>query len=194
MKKLFCLSLLALTTGAFANAATLTHRYDFEGDTNDSVGTLNDVLNVDGTAIEAPLFNSDVPTGADSSFANTSIEFGITIGHKISTVNFVANAQTQIYNASAGSFNIALDGNVKTHSFTAGALSDPARLILGNFSSTDISSLDSQFDGSFYNFQIYDGVLTSQQIGTLASNAGTVIPEPGTYALIDGILALTSAV
>jgi len=271
MKKLSCLSLLALTAGVCAHAATLTHRYDFDSDAVDSVGTLNGTLSADNfgdtdpdpATIEAPLFQLDVPSGADTSFASNSIEFGMNVGTMASSVNFGGGAQTEIYDGKAGSvaywfkadtllngrdmvsniegatglrtmmrndgtlrlagadqgnvdfsftnpvtagawhhlvvawddpsglLTIALDGQIQTDSFTAGALTDPARLIVGNFSETD-SKLATQFDGHFYDLQIYDGVLTNAEISTLAGNAGTAIPEPGTYALIGGCLALTS--
>ena len=91
----------------------------------------------------------------------------------------------------SGLLTIALDGQIQTDSFTAGALTDPSRLIVGNFSEND-SQLGTQFDGHIYDSQIYDGVLTNGEISTLAGNAGTAIPEPGTYALIGGCLALGS--
>lgn len=266
MKKRMTLTLLALGAGVCANAATLTHRYDFDNDAVDAIGTLNGTLSADNAptnTIEAPLFQSDVPSGADTSFASNSIEFGMTEGTKTSSVNFGGGAQTEIYDGKAGSvaywfktdqlvngidlvsnisgatglrtmmrndgtlrlagagfgnqnftftsavtagtwhhlvvawddpnglLTIALDGQIQTDSFTAGALTDPQRLIVGNFSETD-SQLATQFDGHFYDLQIYDGVLTNAEISTLAGNAGTVIPEPGTYALIGGCLALGS--
>ena len=267
IKKLSCLSLLALTAGVCAHAATLTHRYDFDGDAADSVGTLNGTLSADDAPanIEAPSFlnSGGVPSGADTSFASNSIEFGMTIGTKASSVNFGGGAETEIYDGKAGSvaywfkadtllngremvsnisnatglrtmmqddgtlrlagagqsnvdftftnpvtagawhhlvvawddpsglLTIALDGQIQTDSFTAGALTDPSRLIVGNFSN-NAKNFATQFDGHIYDLQIYDGVLTNEEISTLAGNAGTVIPEPGTYALIGGCLALGS--
>jgi len=268
MKKLSCLSLLALTAGVCAHAATLTHRYDFDGDAADSVGTLNGTLSADDAptnTIEAPSFlnSGGVPSGADTSFASNSIEFGMNVGTMASSVNFGSGVQTDIYDGKAGSvaywfkadqllnardivsnvggagqlrtmmrndgtlrlpgagqgnvdftftnsvtagtwhhlvvawddpsglLTIALDGQIQTDSFTAGELTDPSRLIVGNFSSNG-NSVATQFDGHIYDLQIYDGVLTNGEISTLAGNAGTVIPEPGTYALIGGIFALTS--
>lgn len=268
MKKRMTLTLLALGAGVCANAATLTHRYDFDNDADDAIGTLNGTLSADNAptnTIEAPsFFNSGgVPSGADTSFASNSIEFGMTVGTKASSVNFGSGVQTDIYDGKAGSvaywfkadqllnardivsnvggagqlrttmrndgtlrlsgagqgnvdftftnsvtagtwhhlvvawddpsglLTIALDGQIQTDSFTAGALTDPQRLIVGNFSETD-SQLATQFDGHIYDLQIYDGVLTNGEISTLAGNAGTVIPEPGTYALIGGCLALGS--
>ena len=273
IKKLSCLSLLALTAGVCAHAATLTHRYDFNGDAADSVGTLNGTLSADNfgdtdpdpATIEAPSFlnSGGVPSGADTSFASNSIEFGMNVGTMASSVNFGSGVQTDIYDGKAGSvtywfkadtllngrdmvsniggggalrtmmrgdgtlrlagagqgnvdfsftnpvtagawhhlvvawddpsglLTIALDGQIQTDSFTAGALTDPSRFIVGNFSEND-SQLGTQFDGHIYDLQIYDGVLTNAEISTLAGNAGTAIPEPGTYALIGGCLALGS--
>jgi len=257
IKKLSCLSLLALTAGVCAHAATLTHRYDFDNDAADSVGTLNGTLSAAGTNLEAPLFQSDIPDDADISFASNSIEFGMTVGTKASFVNFGSGVETDIYDGDAGSVaywfkadtltgdmfsnvgphrtilksngdirlgggtvdenfsftgdvtagtwhhfsltwndvagagTIALDGDIQTYSFTPGALTDPSRLMVGNFSN-NASNVATQFDGHIYDLQIYDGVLTNGEISTLAGNAGTAIPEPGTYALLGGIFALTS--
>ncbi|MDA8735805.1 LamG domain-containing protein [Opitutales bacterium] len=256
MKKLSCLSLLALTAGVCAHAATLTNRYDFNGDAADSVGTLNGNLSAAGTNLEAPLFQSDIPDDADDSFASNSIEFGMNVA-TASFVNFGSGVQTDIYDGKAGSVaywfkadtlsgdmfsnvgphrtilksngdirlgggtvdenfsftgdvtagtwhhfsltwndvagagTIALDGDIQTYSFTPGALTDPSRLMVGNFSN-NASNVATQFDGHIYDLQIYDGVLTNGEISTLAGNAGTAIPEPGTYALLGGIFALTS--
>ena len=260
MKKLSCLSFFALAVGVCANAATLTHRYDFTDDADDAVGTLNGTLSGDSLNLEAPEFVSDRPTGASTSFASNSIEFGMTVGSS-SSVNFGGGAQTEIYDGKAGSVaywfkadtlannkdmfsnvgglrtlmlndgrlrlagagqgnaqvsfattnvtastwhhlvvtwddvagegKIALDGDIETWSFTAGDLVDPARLIIANYA-PNASAPTSQFDGHIYDLQIYDGVLTDGEIGTLAGNAGVAIPEPGTYALLGGIFALTA--
>ena len=257
IKKLSCLSLLALTAGVCAHAATLTHRYDFDNDAADSVGTLNGTLSAAGTNLEAPLFQSDIPDDADISFASNSIEFGMNVGTKASFVNFGSGVETDIYDGDAGSVaywfkadtltgdmfsnvgphrtilksngdirlgggtvdenfsftgdvtagtwhhfsltwndvagsgTIALDGDIQAYSFTPGALTDPSRLMVGNFSA-NANNIATQFDGHIYDLQIYDGVLTNGEISTLAGNAGTAIPEPGTYALIGGCLALGS--
>lgn len=223
------------------------HRYDFDNDAVDAIGTLNGSLTADNaptSTLEAPLFGSDIPTGADSSFADTSIEFGMNVGTKASSVNFGNGAQTKIFDGDAGSFSywfkadqllnardmvsniggagqlrtltrnngqlrlagaglgnvdftftnavtagtwhhlvvawddpnglltIALDGQIQTQSFTAGALTDPGRLIAGNFANND-TQLGTQFDGHIYDLQIYEGVLTSSEISFLATNAGS---------------------
>lgn len=233
---------------------TLTHRYDFDGDAVDSVGTMDGTVSATGTGTEAPLFSTDIPTGADTGFASKSIEMGMSVGTAASYVNFTG-AQRNIYDGKAGSVaywfkadqalsgrdlfsnidgatglrtltrnngdirlagagmgnvdfsfsgdwtanawhhlvvtwddtdgsgTIALDGDVKSWSFTAGSLTDPARLILGNFASNN-SQLQTQFDGHFYDLQIYEGELSSAEISLLANNAGTAIPEPATLGLI----------
>lgn len=245
-----------------AQNASLTHRYAFSGDADDSVGTLNGTLTAAGTGLEAPLFGTDRPTGADTSFATQSIEFGMNLGTAASSVNFGSGAQTRIYDGKAGSVaywfkaeqllnardllsnisglrtlmrnngqlrlagglgpnvdytfvnpvtadawhhfaltwddnagtgSIALDGDIKTFTFTADALTDPSRLILGNFSETN-SQLGTQFDGRFYDLQIYEGTLSSLEIADLAANPGTAIPESGNLALIGALFALAIVV
>lgn len=249
-----------------AQNASLTHRYAFSGDADDSVGTLNGNLTVAGTGLEAPLFGTDRPTGADTSFATQSIEFGMNVGAAASSVNFGGGAKTELYDGKAGSvaywlkadallvgardlfsnvaganglrtltqqngelriagaglgnqnfsFNtsvtagtwhhfaltwddnagtgsIALDGDIKSFTFTAGALTDPSRLILGNYVGQN-SQLATQFDGRLYDLQIYEGTLSSLEIAGLAANPGTAIPESGNFALIGALFALAIVV
>ena len=127
--------------------------------------------------------NGDIRLGGGTVDENFSFTGDVTAGtwhHFSLTWNDVAGAGT-----------IALDGDIQTYSFTPGALTDPSRLMVGNFSN-NASNVATQFDGHIYDLQIYDGVLTNGEISTLAGNAGTAIPEPGTYALLGGIFALTS--
>ena len=243
----------------------LTHRYDFDGDANDFSGAttaLNGTLSSAGTNLEAPLFSTDRPTDADTSFASGSIELGMTVGSAASFVNFGSGAQTRIYDGDSGSVaywfkadqlnngrdmfsnisagsdgfrvmtrtdggigiaqgpggqdfltgdvdagvwhhfaitwddtlgtgTIAVDGVSTNYTFTAGALDDPSRLMLGNFANND-TQLTTQFDGHFYDLQIYEGELSSSEISTLANNAGLAIPEPTVVGLmgVSGLLAL----
>ena len=272
MKRIIPLTLLALFTHLTSHATTLTHRYAFDDNANDSIGSLNGTLTADNpptNTLEAPLFsNTDIPDSANTSFATNSIEFGNSIEYGSSTVtmassvNFGSGTQTDIFAGKAGSFSywfkadqllngrdlvsnisstaglrtllrdngnlrlagagmtdnvdftfdsavtagtwhhlvvawddpngtlkIALDGSIQTHAFSAGALEDPARLIAGNFSEND-SQRGTQFDGQLFDLQIYQGMLSNDEIITLAANAGTAIPEPGHYGLVIGFLAL----
>ena len=89
-------------------------------------------------------------------------------------------------------WTLALDGVIQTQAFTnAGGLTDPARMIVGNFEES-AGKLATQFDGHIYDLQIYEGVLSNSEIAILYANPGTAIPEPDTYALLGGIFALTS--
>tara|TARA_B110000003_G_scaffold262996_1_gene286207 strand:- start:282 stop:1124 length:843 start_codon:yes stop_codon:yes gene_type:complete len=268
MKRIIPLTLLALFTHLPSHATTLTHRYAFDNNANDSIGSLNGTLTANNpptNTLEAPLFsNTDIPDSANTSFATNSIELGMSIGSKASSVDFGSGAQARIFDGVAGSFSywfkadqllnsrdlvsniagsaglrtllrkdgslrlagagignvdftfdsavtagtwhhlvvawddtddttgtlkIALDGSIKTQTFTAGALDNPGRLIAGNFSDDD-SQLGTQFDGQLFDLQIYQGMLSNDEIITLAANAGTAIPEPGHYGLVIGFLAL----
>ena len=109
MKCMLKLSLFALTASICTDAATLTHRYAFDDNANDSIGSLNGTLTADNSptnTLEAPLFNNtDIPVSANTSFATNSIEFGISIGAKASSVSFGSGAQTEIFDGKAGSFS-----------------------------------------------------------------------------------------
>ena len=64
-----------------------------------------------------------------------------------------------------------------------GALDDPTRLVMGNFSA-NTNNLGSQFDGHIYDLQIYDETLSSAEISFLANNAGLAIPEPAVVGFV----------
>jgi hypothetical protein len=108
MECMLKLSLFALTASLCTDAATLTHRYAFDDNANDSIGSLNGGLTADNSptnTLEAPLFTTDIPAGAHTSFATNSIEFGMSIGDKASSVNFGSGTQTDIFDGKAGSFS-----------------------------------------------------------------------------------------
>jgi len=108
MKCMFQLCLFALTASISTDAATLTHRYAFNDNANDSIGSLNGTLTTDNSplnTLEAPQFNTDIPDGAITSFATNSIEFGMSIGAKASSVDFGSGTQTKIFDNKAGSFS-----------------------------------------------------------------------------------------
>lgn len=89
-------------------------------------------------------------------------------------------------------WTLALDGVIQTEAFgTSGGLTDPARLIVGNFEES-ANKLATQFNGHIYDFQIYEGVLNDMDIATLYTNPGRAIPESGSFALIAGCLGLVS--
>lgn len=252
-----CLALL----GASVSAQTLIHRYDFDNDANDGIGSLNGTLSTDDVPnnTEAPNFTSNTPTGADTSFASGSIELGMNaasndvsfvnfgtpalydgesgsfslwfnpdastgdelfsnvnaspgnlrtrlegtgavtvIGGSVTSVTTTNTASTDAWSHlvltwddAAGTGSIALNGTIANYSFTANSLDNPTRLMLGNFAANDSQS-GTQFEGEFYDLQIYDGVLSSAQISQLNSNPGTAIPEPSSFALLAGGLAFVA--
>lgn len=60
---------------------------------------------------------------------------------------------------------------------------------VGNFNLTATSTgAVNQFVGRLYDVQVYDGVLDSSQVSSLASNPGSPIPEPSSFALLTGAL------
>ena len=62
---------------------------------------------------------------------------------------------------------------------------------VGGFNMADTTdNLAAQYQGSLYDLQFYDNILSSADVTALNANPGSVIPEPGTYALIGGMLAL----
>jgi hypothetical protein len=61
-------------------AGTIVHRYEFNGNVADSVGTYNGTLTGNTTNLETPLFGPIVPTGASG--PTQSIEFGMNDGSK----------------------------------------------------------------------------------------------------------------
>jgi hypothetical protein len=260
-KKIIPLTLLAIGAGLCANAAVLTHRYDFNGDASDfddATIKLDGMLSSAGTNLEKPLFTTDIPGGADTSFASQSIEFGMNVGSTASWIFFGNGSQTKIFDNKAGSFSYwfkadqvsgnqelvsniggmrtrisggelqvlsaasgappasvtagawhhlvigwddvnsqwtsALDGNIQKQAFgTPGGLTDPARLIVGNFEES-ANKLATQFNGHIYDFQIYEGVLSDMDIAFLYKRPGKAIqvPESGSFALIAGCLVLVS--
>lgn len=58
--------------------ATLTHRYDFNGNLDDSVGSINATGSSTGTYSTAPVFSADTPSGAVGS--GQSLQLGQTAG------------------------------------------------------------------------------------------------------------------
>lgn len=70
-----CLTLL----GTSVSAQTLIHRYAFDNDAVDSIGTLDGTMSIDDVPndIEAPNFTSNTPPGANTSFASGSMELGM---------------------------------------------------------------------------------------------------------------------
>lgn len=77
--------ILAALMGVFcatlvSAAATLTHRYEFNGNLNDSAGSLTGVISGEGTASTAPLFGGSTPLGAVGS--GQSLQVGQTEGKR----------------------------------------------------------------------------------------------------------------
>jgi len=105
MQKYTILTLLLVTFGTCMHAATLTHRYAFNSDADDSIGLLNGTLSTNGSNTEAPQFTTDTPAAASVGFTRYSIEFGMTVGTKASSINFGAGDHTKIFDGVAGSFS-----------------------------------------------------------------------------------------
>lgn len=108
MQKYTILTLLLVTFGACMHAATLTHRYAFNNNADDSIGSLDGTLTADNSptdTLEAPLFTTDIPEGAIDNFTTHSIEFGMTVGTKASAVKFGNSTQNAIFDGVAGSFS-----------------------------------------------------------------------------------------
>jgi len=89
-----------------------------------------------------------------------------------------------------GELTLTLDGTTITEGFTAGDLTNPNRLVAGNFNPNNDAVPQTQFDGQQFDLQLYDRILSSDEISTLENNAGTAVPEPSTYALVAGVLTL----
>ena len=93
-----------------------------------------------------------------------------------------------------GELKIALDGSISRQTFTDEALENPARLIAGNFSANS-SHPTTQFDGKLFDLQMYGGMLSDDDIGSLYNNPGLSlsdlsIPEPRHYSLLISLLVL----
>jgi hypothetical protein len=97
-----CLALL----GASVSAQTLIHRYAFDSNANDAIGSLNGTLSTDDAPnnTEAPNFTTNTPTGADTSFASGSIELGMNAS--LNDVSFVFLGTPALYDGESGSFSL----------------------------------------------------------------------------------------
>lgn len=98
----YLLALAALASPAFLSAQEVIHRYSFGGNASDGVGSLNGTLSAAGTNLEAPLFNSNTPTGANTAFASGSIQLGMTAD----TASFVNFGTPALYDGKAGSVSL----------------------------------------------------------------------------------------
>ena len=276
MKKRMTLTLLALGAGVCANAATLTHRYDFSGDAvNDSVGgglsgTVNGNMTGNTTSLNAPTFtttglpaagsaivfdgssgtkksgfslnglNNDLhaASGSLTMWFNPSavsggvylMNAGLATGFAVLT-NKTATIEVPVVKAdtdptpgvqelnyddgvasgvgqwnhyaitwikdsdgagagTTGTATVYLNEDSYTYTFQSSNWS-PVNMNIGNFTLSDnAGNVANQFTGSVYDIQMYDDALSGGEVGFLRDNAGTAIPEPGSYALIGGCLAL----
>jgi len=87
---------------ALSAQAELIHRYTFDGNLNDVVGTRNGVPTTAGTNIEAPQYVADTPTGAVAAAPTRSMEVGMNLGSMKS--GFQLNSA--VINTAAGSHSV----------------------------------------------------------------------------------------
>lgn len=91
-------------------AQTLVHRYEFNGNVNDSVGSQNGTASTNTAFLEAPSFASIIPTGASG--PTQSIQFGLNDATKKSF--FTASPSIIQNQASAGSVAMFINSNATT--------------------------------------------------------------------------------
>ena len=75
----WAVTFLAMGLGLSAQAK-LTHRYNFEDDVNDVVGTMDGGASTDGLYVESPQYVADTPAGATG--PTNSLEAGMNVGTK----------------------------------------------------------------------------------------------------------------
>lgn len=78
---------------SLGNAATLIHRYTFNGNVNDSVGSVNGAVTGSATYLEAPTYVTAAPTGATG--VTTAISLGVNAGTKNSGFSIANSALDQ---------------------------------------------------------------------------------------------------
>jgi hypothetical protein len=124
----------------------------------------------------------------DKSSALTTLSLDQWVHHTVAWDNTTGNA-TYYLSGTAGQQLASVD-----FTFTAGAYAPSAALRLGGFSSANnAENFANQHRGSFYDFQVHDGVLSSEQVASLAANPGLTlsqIPEPSSYAVLAGAACL----
>jgi hypothetical protein len=134
-------------TSSTLQAQTLVHRYEFNGNVNDSVGSQNGTASTNTTWLEAPSFGSIVPTGASG--PTQSIQFGMNDGTKKSF--FSANAAIIQNQASAGSVAMFINSNATTSTlfrYAFSALNLPVGFALGQITLSSNQSLTAGVNGS----------------------------------------------
>jgi hypothetical protein len=76
------ITVAGLCSFVFSSQAELTHRYRFNNDVTDAVGTLNGSATPDSTYTEVPLFVTDSPSGAVSDAPSQALQVGMNQGSK----------------------------------------------------------------------------------------------------------------
>jgi hypothetical protein len=139
-----------------------------------------DVLE-NGRYIFAPLPLTDGPFVMATSSSQISVTAGddrVSLPAPVSTGTWHHVAVT--WNNPGGTFSLYMDGLLtgSTH-FTTNGIT-PTTVRVGSFNLTDDDGqLSNQFEGKLYDLQIYEGVLTGDEIASLYLRPGGVaVPEP----------------
>lgn len=91
-------------------SAELTHRYTFEGNVNDTVGTAHAVEST-GTYLESPQYTNVIPGNAVPGAPTQSMEVGMSLGSKKSGITLAK----EVFSSGAGSYSLWLRPDTLTN-------------------------------------------------------------------------------